>query len=373
MSLSTMTSSEAIEQALEEFRVLGRAAFLEKYGFGKARQYFVDYDGRLYDSKAIIGAAHGFEFPTLGPLKSSEFSGGENTVVRKLKELGFSVVERQSPLLPGDVLNNTDIHEEFGVGNMGGMRRSHENNCLVLISDGTKSLYDDRWEGPILHYTGMGKSGDQTFSSQNRTLAESPQSDITVHLFEVFVPGQYVYVGEVDLESNPYFETQVGEDSESRQVIMFPLHLKVGATKPTPNQQALQGIESLRSKTLSNRSLKDLKNRAAKAKATPEKRIAQTVQMVRDAAVVAYVKKAAAGRCDLCGNDAPFKNKGGEPYLECHHVTRLADGGEDAIANAVALCANCHRKMHILNRSADKKTLLARIKDRDSGDPQISH
>jgi len=51
-------------------------------------------------------------------------------------------------------------------------------------------------------------------------------------------------------------------------------------------------------------------------------------------------------------------------------VTRLADGRHGTIGNAVALCANCHRKMHILNRSADRKKLAARIDVRDSDVPQ---
>ena len=91
MGLSDIDSREAVLKAVEEFNHLGRDAFLEKYGFGHARQYFLDHDGRLYDSKAIVGLAHGFEFPSAGPLKSSDFSGGQATVKRKLEELGFAV------------------------------------------------------------------------------------------------------------------------------------------------------------------------------------------------------------------------------------------------------------------------------------------
>jgi 5-methylcytosine-specific restriction protein A len=58
---------------------------------------------------------------------------------------------------PGDILSNDELMSKFDVGLMGGMRRSTKNNCLVIVSDSTKGLYDDRWEGPTLHYTGMGK------------------------------------------------------------------------------------------------------------------------------------------------------------------------------------------------------------------------
>ena len=78
--------------------------------------------------------------------------------------------------------------------------------------------------------------------------------------------------------------------------------------------------------------------------------------------VSVYVKKRAKGKCDLCGQDAPFLDNYGIPYLEEHHVDRLTDGGDDTIDNAVALCPNCHRKMHILGTSEMKENLLRRLK-----------
>ncbi|MCF5216690.1 HNH endonuclease, partial [Pseudomonas syringae] len=51
--------------------------------------------------------------------------------------------------------------------------------------------------------------------------------------------------------------------------------------------------------------------------------------------------------CSLCNQKAPFKRKKDQsPYLEVHHRKRLADGGEDTVANAIAVCPNCHRKAH---------------------------
>jgi hypothetical protein len=93
MSLSELTDPRAVQAALDEFDALGRSAFLAKYGFGRSREYMVRLpDGRLYDSKAIVGAAHGFQFPDRGPLNWESFTGGENTVERKLRDLGFEVV-----------------------------------------------------------------------------------------------------------------------------------------------------------------------------------------------------------------------------------------------------------------------------------------
>ena len=76
-----------------------------------------------------------------------------------------------------------------------------------------------------------------------------------------------------------------------------------------------------------------------------------------------YAKRRAKGICQLCGNPAPFLDETGKPFLETHHVIWLADGGTDSIENTVALCPNCHRKMHTLNLESDIQKLLAVAKD----------
>jgi hypothetical protein len=92
VSLIDLTSSQAVTQALDEYDAIGPERFLEKYGYGQAREYFVRRGDILYDSKAVVGAAYGYQFPDRGPLKPGDFSGGEATVRRKLEDLGFEVV-----------------------------------------------------------------------------------------------------------------------------------------------------------------------------------------------------------------------------------------------------------------------------------------
>lgn len=73
---------------MDEYDELGADAFLTKYGFAPARQYRVAEHGRQYDSKAIVGVAHGYatgQFWT-----ASDFSGGQQTVVKTLQVLGFN-------------------------------------------------------------------------------------------------------------------------------------------------------------------------------------------------------------------------------------------------------------------------------------------
>jgi hypothetical protein len=79
---------------VQEFNRLGPDLFLSTYGFKPARTYFLRYDGRDYDSKAIAGVAHGIQHRAGQPLPASAFSGGEATVARKLRSLGFEVIEK---------------------------------------------------------------------------------------------------------------------------------------------------------------------------------------------------------------------------------------------------------------------------------------
>ncbi len=79
----------------------------------------------------------------------------------------------------------------------------------------------------------------------------------------------------------------------------------------------------------------------------PRKTETNTSVYIRNPYVVEQAKRLANGICHDCGNLAPFVKKGtNEPFLEVHHRVPLSQGGEDTIANVVALCPNCHRQRH---------------------------
>lgn len=71
----------------------------------------------------------------------------------------------------------------------------------------------------------------------------------------------------------------------------------------------------------------------------------------RNPEVHRWILQRSEGRCELCGEPAPFNKSDGSPFLEIHHVRRLADGGPDIPHNAVALCPNCHREAHYGTRA----------------------
>ncbi|WP_270606877.1 restriction endonuclease [Bacillus mobilis] len=105
----------------------------------------------------------------------------------------------------GEVYTNNEITRRFKCSNTGGMRRSKKTNTLVLFSDHTKGIYDDRWKKGILYYTGMGQEGPQTLvGNQNKTLYESNENGVDVYLFEAFQPGEHIFMGQVELKGEPF-------------------------------------------------------------------------------------------------------------------------------------------------------------------------
>lgn len=89
------------------------------------------------------------------------------------------------------------------------------------------------------------------------------------------------------------------------------------------------------------------KRRLILAPKLPRRLTVTTTAFARNPDVVAEVLIRARGNCELCHAAAPFSRRSdASPYLEVHHLIRLADGGEDAVSNAVAVCPNCHRREH---------------------------
>jgi 5-methylcytosine-specific restriction enzyme A len=85
----TDVTREGVLAALAEFERLGRHEFLRSTGFHRSREYYLLHNGQLYDSKPILGYAHGASTGTsLGP---RDFSGGDKTAAYRLEVLGFEM------------------------------------------------------------------------------------------------------------------------------------------------------------------------------------------------------------------------------------------------------------------------------------------
>jgi 5-methylcytosine-specific restriction protein A len=108
----------------------------------------------------------------------------------------------------------------------------------------------------------------------------------------------------------------------------------------------------------------DLQKKIREAKKTPKKTTVETTAYDRNSYIVEYTKRRAKGVCQLCEAPAPFNDNDDRPYLECHHIIWLSEGGEDTIDNAVALCPNCHRKVHILKEADDVAKLHKKAEEK---------
>lgn len=149
----------------------------------------------------------------------------------------------------GEEINNARLCEIFGCGQQGGMRKSNKTNTLVLVSDYTRGIYHDKWIAGVLHYTGMGLSGDQDINyMQNRTLNESDHNGVDVHLFEVMEPTVYTYCGRIKLVGKPYTEIQPDQDGIDRKVWMFPIQPVPDNDVAKPKMYVFKDMEDYKSR-----------------------------------------------------------------------------------------------------------------------------
>jgi len=265
----------------------------------------------------------------------------------------------QNGLKAGDTITNAALARMFKCATQGGMRRSHRTNSLVIISDHTKHIHQDRWVSiNLIHYTGMGLKGDQSLDYlQNKTLFETHTNGVTPYLFEVYHPRQYLFRGRVKLAGPPFTECRPDVDGKPRSVWIFPLQV-VGtdASFVVPENLVVRKQDRDRrwARQLSDQDLFSMVvHSSQKSGAGPT----YALNGEQNACVAEFAKRRANGVCQLCDRAAPFCNKLNEPYLELHHIRVLAQGGADAISNTVALCPNCKKKMHILNLREDRSKL----------------
>jgi hypothetical protein len=118
----------------------------------------------------------------------------------------------------------------------------------------------------------------------------------------------------------------------------FEVVPKVSEFRPTADQ------DELKRRTREAISAPILPKPAAQVAPRQVSRETQTYE--RDPLVRAFVLRRAKGKCECCGEDAPFVDRDGEPFLEVHHIQPLAEGGDDVVENAAAICPNCHRECH---------------------------
>lgn len=275
-------------------------------------------------------------------------------------------------LTVGQVITEKQVHEIFQCQTTFGIRMSAKNNLFVIMSGSAKKKqYDDIWDGNVLHYCGTDINSDsdsnQTLKkgrgNNNKQLADVWEKPLSTRpqlfLFVKKKENQCIFKGEVIPVLKPYMAPR--PDDPSKMVYRFPLQLKEINSDKVESEFKKAEDESAK---LSEQELyAKVKGKAddKQPKEATKQYQTKTTYYERNPDISAYAKLRAHGICDLCGGPAPFTDRERRPYLEAHHVIWLSNSGKDEIDNVVALCPNCHRKMHVVNDPTDVQILLDKI------------
>ncbi|MBI9008984.1 MAG: HNH endonuclease [Tenericutes bacterium] len=264
---------------------------------------------------------------------------------------------RVSDFIVGGTYTNAEIRFGFRCTYMGGIRPSNKTNTIVVIANHSKSLYEDKRKGNTLLYTGQGMLGDQQMKGKNLSLKNAKADGRSIHLFELYIDKEYIYRGEVVVDGEIQHGEQPDEKNVLRKVIVFPLKSIEESVSELEDLNLVRKQEEEKTKSISKLPSKKLFEKAKEAGETIRKEV-KTTYIYRNQYVSESVKRRANGRCELCGKLAPFIKHDGEPYLEVHHVITLSNNGPDSLINTVALCPNCHRKVHYGFDDMDEKLLV---------------
>jgi 5-methylcytosine-specific restriction enzyme A len=359
MGLRDITRT-AVLAAIDEYDRLGQDEFLGKYGFDRARSYLLIHNGKAYDSKAIIGVAHGF-LPGERALAARNFSGGEATVGRLLRGLGFTV---QVGDLTADrlvrLLSKLNVYRSDGLpalyqpitllwafarGRRGEPRlvswEETQHQVAALLKRYGRPGEGDRVYYPVAALYGAGLWELDTDSG---TVPNAHGSSVPQRWFDEHQPRNGLVPSVYEL---------VRHSAEARAAAVRALvetyfldadHTALLDELGLPGPQVDSPAEAaFSSRAAEYRWLCDRvdvfwtgrdRARADRTSADP----------VRSADARRAVLLRSEGRCENpnCTGDIHDLTDSGDPILEIDHIHDLAQGGPDNPVQMIALCPNCH-------------------------------
>lgn len=248
----------------------------------------------------------------------------------------------------GKIYNRrSDIHSKYGGQERGGISTPAKFPYIFIFTgnNGEQYGYTDGYnkEG-VFNYTGEGQEGDMKMTKGNLAIRDHQKNRKSIYLFEKVETG-YNFVGLCNYIDDR-IEKLNDRNGELRDAIVFRLDVKniEEITSSINSVEAPKAVYITKpSKGKSLQQLREIALSSTPTHASTQEKI-QSIQN-RSTAIKLYAKKRANGICEGCNETAPFETKSG-PYLEIHHLTRLADGGADLPQNVIALCPTCHRKAH---------------------------
>lgn len=316
MGISDITE-KGVRRALAEHDRMGEDAFFEKYGFKPATKYWIIHNRQKYASKAIANVAQaiGMKRPYERDIR---LAGGEATIVRRLRKLGF-VVENQS----GEK-NPTWSRDE-----------------LILALD----LYRTNPKSP----PGKGSQSVRALSdllNKMQRLSGHPVGDkfrntngvyLKMMNFRALDPA-FTKQGKVGMKAGGATEKEVWNEYHDRWDALAEAAKIIRDTVESADETAIsklpvsdpyEGEEGGVIMRMHKRYERDPKIIAKKRKAAIE---------------------AGCLKCEVCDFDFEAKyGRLGHGYVEIHHIKpvhMLARGSKTKLTDLAILCANCHRMAH---------------------------
>ncbi len=266
---------------------------------------------------------------------------------------------------PGKVYRRKEIHDRYGGQRQGGASTPRDHPVVFIFTGETGEQYgyrDGFQDDGTFRLSGEGQVGDTQMIRGNRAIRDHEADGKKLHLFEMARKGRVQYLGEAVCLGHS-LEPAKDREGNQRTAIVFDFDLQTEvlgvAELATPERR--RGADG----PLWRRSLAKLRALALQRSpkgASPRERRASTYQ--RSQAVRVYVLRRADGICEGCSSSAPFKTTQGRPYLEPHHIRRLADGGPDHPRWVAALCPNCHRHVHYGKNGRKLNEIIADTIDR---------
>ncbi|WP_224268573.1 HNH endonuclease [Haloprofundus salinisoli] len=241
----------------------------------------------------------------------------------------------------GQRYNRWDLHDTYGGQRYRGIATPADSDAVFLFTgdSGKDYGYEDQFlEDGRFIYTGEGQVGDMEFVAGNKAIRDHKENAERLFVFEDVDKAWIVsYVGEYEY-SDHRVDTLPDENGDYRDAIRFEL-VPVGGTEVAIEETGGgSSVDELykRAKASSPKSVTSSEDTTSGSRK----------QYPRSQAVKDYALAAADGVCQGCGEDAPFVDSKGKPFLEVHHLYRRSDGGADDPDNVLALCPNCHRRVH---------------------------
>jgi 5-methylcytosine-specific restriction enzyme A len=356
-------SSREILQAVAEYDQLGPDTFLKKYHFGPARSYRLVIDGKTYDSKAIVGAAHGY-LPGQEPIAASSFSGGAARVGRLLSRLGFEVTQAVPGLTVGELIDQLatlrlyrapdgrlalyqplTLLWAFGRAHRGLPRMADWSETLAELG-GFLERHGERrrpaYPVTVLFHVGLWDLGGPRpvppahgDAPLRWSVSHQPASGLPAPVYNLIR-----YSGEARVAAVAAIADMYLQDADASAILT-----SAGLAAPDIADDEIPADDVTIAKSPLEEEYRRLCNIGADHSGTRFGQPRTTVDILRRRSARRAVLLRSEGHCENpnCTGEPQDITDAGHPLLEVDHIQALAQGGEDHPKQMIALCPNCHR------------------------------